>query len=35
MLLQQLQQRRRIRRQDIVVLLEHMEFVYRWVFPKI
>jgi hypothetical protein len=35
MLLQQLQQRRRIRLQDIVVLLEHMGFAYRLVFPKI
>jgi hypothetical protein len=35
MLLQQLRQRRRIRLQDIVVLLEHMGFVSRWVFPKI
>jgi hypothetical protein len=34
MLLQQLQPHRRIRLLDIVVLLEHMGSVYRWVFPK-
>jgi hypothetical protein len=35
MLLQQLQQHRRIDLQDIVLRLEHMGFACRWVFPKI